>query len=78
VAVETSEGVVYVARVPDGPIVVLRDVAALIWEEAQIPDSRSIADRIAERTERAVDEVKDDVAAFLSALVDGGLLVRAG
>ena len=77
-AVEAREGVVYVARVPDGPIVVLRDVAALIWEEAQIADPRSVADRVAQRTERAVDEVEGDVTAFLSELIDGGLLVRAG
>ena len=78
VAVESREGVVYVSRVPEGPIVVLRDVAALIWEEAQRSDPRSIADRVADRTARTVDEIEEDVAAFVSELVDGGLLVREG
>jgi hypothetical protein len=76
VAVEAREGVVYVSRVPEGPIVVLRDVAALIWEEAQRADTRRIADRVAERTDREAADIESDVAAFVSGLVDDGLLVR--
>ena len=78
VAVESREGVVYVSRLPEGPIVVLRDVAALIWEEAQRADSRSIADRVAERTARPVDEIEQEVASFVAGLLAGGLLVGEG
>jgi hypothetical protein len=76
VAVESRERVVYVSRVPEGPIVVLRDVAALIWEEAQRADPRSIADRVADRTHRDAADIESDVAAFVSGLVADGLLVH--
>ncbi len=78
VAVESREGVVYVSRLPEGPIVVLRDVAALIWEESVNADSRSIADRVAARTARPVEEIEQDVDSFVAGLVAGGLLVAEG
>ena len=76
VAVESREGVVYVSRVPEGRIVVLRDVAALIWEEAQRADARSIADRVASLTAQPVAAIEGHVTAFVSGLVEEGLLVQ--
>jgi len=78
VAVEARNGTVYVARLPEGPIVVLRDVAALIWDAAQDGDRESIADRVALRVARPVAEIEPDVSSFVAGLIAGGLLVGDG
>jgi hypothetical protein len=74
VAFEIRDGTVYVAQLPDGPIVVLRDTAALIWEEAQRDDLNDLAFRVASRVAGPVDDLDEQVSAFVSRLVEGGLL----
>ncbi len=72
-----SEGdTVYAARLPDGPIVVLDGVAALIWNEACSGDRESIADRVAGATDTAPEAIRGDVHAFLADLLARGLLVQ--
>lgn len=65
---------VYAAALPDGPIVVLEEVAAFIWVEACNGERESIADRVAEVTGAGADEVRTDVEAFVDDLVARGLL----
>jgi Coenzyme PQQ synthesis protein D (PqqD) len=65
---------VYAARLPDGPIVVLDGVAALIWTEACAGDRESIAERVAEATDAAPDAIRTDVEAFVADLLTRGLL----
>lgn len=74
VGVIEEDGVVYVARLPNGPIAVLDGIAALIWAEA-CSDRESIADRVAELTDAAPDAIRGDVDAFVADLVARGLLV---
>ena len=72
----------YVARLPDGPLVVLEDTAALIWAEAADGPEDALALRVAARLAQgpAVAEVAADIAtdvdAFVTGLVGQGLLER--
>ncbi|WP_460720907.1 PqqD family protein [Microbacterium aureliae] len=73
---EARTDAVYVARLPDGPIVVLDAVAGIIWEEAcASEDAVGIVERVALRTQSPPAEIAPAVRAFLDELVDVGLLV---
>ena len=61
-------------RLPDGPIVVLDGIAALIWDEACTGDRETITERVAEATDAAPDAIRADVDAFVADLVARGLL----
>lgn len=74
VAVLDHDGTVYAARLPDGPIVVLEGVAALIWDEACAGDRGTITDRVAAATDVAPDLIRADVDSFVTDLVARGLL----
>ena len=67
-------GVVYAARLPSGPIVVLEGIAALIWDEACSGDRATITERVAAATDVAPDMIRADVDAFVADLVARGLL----
>lgn len=67
-------GIVYAARLPGGPIVVLEGIAALIWDEAFVGDRETIPDRVAAATDAAPDTIRADVDAFVADLVARGLL----
>lgn len=74
VGVEVLDGVVYAAPLPDGPIMVLEGVAALIWNEAtEVPRER-IAPHIAVQTGQAVESIRAHVDAFIEEVVARGLL----
>ena len=74
---DTQEAVrVYLARVPQGPPLVLDGPAAVIWEELVEGGTRAeIAARVAQSVDAAPDRVAADVAAFLVQLTDQGLVV---
>lgn len=74
VGVEEANGIVYAARMPTGPIVVLRGIAAVIWTEALLGDRAELAGRVASHTDRTASEIAADVDAFASSLVERGLL----
>ena len=78
VAVHLEDDAAYVARVPEGPIHVLDQVAAIIWEEAVDADRATVAARVAERTGADVHEIAPDVDAFVGNLVALGLLADDG
>jgi hypothetical protein len=75
--VEVHDGVFYVSRLPSGPIVVLRDIAALIWEESRADDDGTVAERVAARTAQPVSGIRGEVEQFIEGLIAEGLLVRA-
>ncbi|WES63875.1 PqqD family protein [Microbacter sp. GSS18] len=74
VAVETLDGTVYAAPLPDGPIFVLEGVAAVIWEAACTVPRAQLAAAIAERTGAEESEVATSVEAFVDDLTARGLL----
>jgi hypothetical protein len=74
VAVEQREEAVYLARLPDGPIVALEGTAAVIWIEACSADRRAIAERVADHVDRDAADIATDVDTFLDDLVAQGLL----
>lgn len=65
----------YVARLPDGPIVVLEGSSELIFRTALDVDDLGVDERVARETGLAVDVVRADVETFVGALVREGLLV---
>jgi hypothetical protein len=74
VAALEQDGIVYAARLPAGPIVVLDGIAGLIWDEACTGDQATITERVAEATDVAPDAIRADVEAFVADLMARGLL----
>ena len=73
VGVVDDGGVVYLAALPDGPIAVLDEMAALIWRYAltEVDVVTAVAAACAARPE----DVRADVGAFVTSLVTRGLLM---
>lgn len=73
-----SEGgppTVYIARVPDGPLLVLEGSAALIWRAAVSSAAGSdVGDRVAAEVGVAAAEIREEVENFLVELISQGLL----
>jgi len=69
-----DDDTVYVARVPDGPIIVLADVAGVIWREACGVERASVVDRVAKVTGQRVETIRGDVERFIDSLLQEGLL----
>jgi hypothetical protein len=70
-----EEEVLYVASLPDGPIVVLRDTALTVWQEAVSPSGeQGLAERVAGLYRVPVGEVRAAVEACVSDLVEWGVL----
>jgi hypothetical protein len=73
-----EEPTAYLARLPDGPIVVLRDTALTIWREAVNRTGQgSVAERVASTYGVSPDDVEADVEACIADLVENGVLERA-
>jgi hypothetical protein len=75
--VVVRDDTVYVAPLPDGPILVLEAVAAVIWVAACGGPASTTAERVAIATGLPVERVRADVDAFVSELVERHLLVAA-
>jgi len=74
VAWTEEDGEWYVARVPQGPIQVLRGSAAIIWEESVDQERVGLSERVARRVDSSVADVQQDVQWFVAQLVERGLL----
>jgi hypothetical protein len=74
VAVVEEDDVVYVALLPDGPIVLLDGVAGVIWSEAREGPRSTIADRVAAVTDAPVADIRAEVESFVEELVRRRLL----
>lgn len=67
----------FVARLPEGPPMVLTDSAALIWAQVNGGGTGSeIASRVAAAAGVPVEDIADDVESFLDELVAHGVLVH--
>lgn len=70
-----GEDVLYVASLPDGPIVVLRDTALTIWQEAVSPTGEAdLVERVAGLYGVPVSEVETAVGSCVADLVERGVL----
>jgi hypothetical protein len=65
----------YVATLPDGPLLVLRDTAAVIWGQAVGASVHDAVDAVAAATGAAPDDIREDVETFLTDLLGRRLLV---
>lgn len=76
---ESPEGVpVYLARLPQGPLVVLEGSAAVIWRAATREGAPSeVVRTVAEELGTAQEDIRADVESFLEELVREGLLEPA-
>lgn len=71
--VDRDDGV-YVARLPEGPIIVLSGTAAVVWRSACAAGEGEPADRVAPHVDQGAAEIADDVDAFIASLVAQHLL----
>jgi len=77
VGTEDDEDVAYVTTLPDGPPLVLRGPASLIFRAVAPSGTREeIVARVAEEAGLGPDEVRDDVVAFLDTLAAAGIVAR--
>ncbi|MEV7618635.1 PqqD family protein [Microbacterium sp. NPDC089321] len=67
----------YVARLPDGPIIALDEVSALIWRSAGTGSRADVIATVAEATGEKPDAIAQYIHAFLDDLVARGLLVAS-
>lgn len=68
---------VYVAHLPEGPIVSLTGTAAIVWRAALDDSAHDVADRVAVASGLPSADIAADVATFVRELVTWGLLVQA-
>lgn len=76
IGVIEDESVVYVAHLPDGPIMVLEAGSAAVWLAAGAGTIESITERVVALTGVDGDEIQPLVESFLNELQRRGLLVR--
>ncbi|KHK99310.1 hypothetical protein LK09_03245 [Microbacterium mangrovi] len=75
VASVVAEDAVYLAWMPDGPLMALEGPAALIWQQLLIDgDLETLSDRVSPRVHEPPDDLPEHVRAFARSLVDQGLL----
>jgi hypothetical protein len=77
IAAIDDDGIVYAARLPDGPVFVLEGVAALIWREACTKSAEPLFHRVAEATDAEAEQVGGHVDAFIQDLIRRGLIQRS-
>ncbi|MCS3841777.1 hypothetical protein [Microbacterium sp. AK031] len=65
---------VFAAALPDGPIVVLADIAAAVWRAAPGRDVEALAVQLIEDGICTEDDAHSDAALFTHALIDVKLL----
>lgn len=68
------DGTVYVAVLPDPPILVLAGAAALIWVTALHVEQENLSEAVAERAGIPVEEAREPVAAFVAEVLARGLI----
>jgi hypothetical protein len=68
---------IYVAHLPDGPILALSGTAAMIWHVALDGDAEGISDRVAAAVGLLPAVIAPDVDGFIDDLVTQGLLVSS-
>jgi len=74
VVVTTDGDPVYVAQLPDGPVLVLEGVAAAIWTAATTGPAQGWVARVAQLFGESEESVSRDVATFVEDLEARGIL----
>ncbi|MBN7793406.1 PqqD family peptide modification chaperone [Microbacterium sp. 2216-1] len=74
-AVIDEDDIVYVAPLPDGPVLVLDGVSALIWQTALDPQIDDTVAYVADATGQRPEDIAGHVEAFVTDLVRRGALV---
>lgn len=74
VGIVDHEDKLYVATLPDGPIVVLDGISALIWDEACAGSRETLVDRVAAATTASPEAIRAHVDGFVADLVSRRLL----
>ncbi|WDH79482.1 PqqD family protein [Microbacterium esteraromaticum] len=75
-----ADDVVYIAPLPDGPIMVLDGVSALIWQTITDPvgaTDTEVAAHVAAATGQRPDDIAGHVTSFLDDLVRRGVIIGA-
>lgn len=72
-----ANSVVYLAPLPEGPIIVLDGFSAAIWLAACSGPAETIAERVADEHGLPADEIRAASQGFLLDMVERGLLVDA-
>lgn len=70
-----GDAAVYLAPLPDGPIMVLDGISGAIWRAACTGPAETIAERAAVGSGIPADDLRETVEAFVAELVGRGLLV---
>ncbi|MEJ1088256.1 PqqD family protein [Microbacterium sp. Mu-80] len=73
-AVIDEDDVVYVAPLPDGPILVLDGVSALIWQAVRDPQIDDAVAHVAASTAQRSEDIAGHVEDFVDDLVRRGVL----
>lgn len=69
-----ADGVVYLARLPRGPITVLDGTAAIIWRAALGRTRAEAVQGLADAWQMDRSTIEQDVTAFIGALIERDLL----
>lgn len=75
-AVIDEDDIVYVAPLPDGPLLVLDGVSALIWQTLCDTHIDDTVVHVADATGQRPEDIAGHVDAFVTDLVRRGALVR--
>lgn len=71
------DGAVYLAALPDPPILVLEGSAALIWQTALMHEPDGVVSEIARSVGEPFEVVRPSVVAFIDEMLTRGLLIEA-
>lgn len=75
VGVVEADDAIFIARLPDGPIIRLSGTATMIWTAA-LQDGDRLVSLVSAAVGVPDAAIVDDVDDFISDLIDGGLLVN--
>lgn len=67
---------IFLAPLPRGPVLVLTDTAATVWQLATTGGESSLVGRVAAATGQPTRLVRSDVEGFVDDLIGRGLLTR--
>ena len=74
-----TDGIVYVACLPDGPPLVLAGPGAVVWDAVVVGGGLDdVVDRVAAAAGESVAAVRPGVESFVAGLVDAGVVVLVG
>jgi hypothetical protein len=66
---------VFVAHLPDGPILALRGTAAIVWRAVLDGPRETVLERVAEATGASAEAISGEVDDFVDDLLAQGLIV---